>query len=125
MELTFMTSEILEKLRTNREEHLKIVTEAQTGCRAKWKGMLEKALYALEAGDKVEPMLHLASPDNHVGDFDRAIEMLEMTTDEEIELDEATFQAYVRNQWSWERQFLMSNVAYSGTAQALSSEKGY
>ena len=81
MEFTFNTEEILSKLRTNREEHIKIVRESQKGMREKWRALLTEALDDLNEGLTVQTYLNLTIPENHTKDFDRAIEMLEMTTD--------------------------------------------
>ncbi len=121
MKLTFKKDDILEKLRTNREEHLNIMQEAQKGYRERWREMLVVQLADLNAGKPVAAGLHLAIPENHVDDFDRAIEMFEMTTDGEITLDDGAFQSFVRNKWEWHRHFLAANLEYSETAQTLSN----
>lgn len=122
MELRFKRHEILEKLKANREIHDKVVREAQIGFRGRWLKMLGDELAKTEAGEQVSAYLHLSVPVSHLDDFDRAIEMFEMTTDDEIVLDERSFQAYVRNKWDWQRDFLVSNSAYSATAAKLSAE---
>ncbi len=119
MELTFKTETILAKLKTNREEHLKIVQEAQEGFRERWVELLAKALEDARGGKKIKPSLHLSVPDNHVDDFDRAIEMFEMTEDDEVILEEGDFQAYIRNEWNWQHGFLVSNSTYSAFAASL------
>ncbi len=123
MKFTFNTEEILSKLRLNREEHIKIVKEAQKGMRIQWRAMLTKALTALDDGGPVETFLNLQIPPNHTKDFDRAIQMFEMTTDKEVRLDEASFQMFVRNQWHWQRQFLATNSAYSESALSLHNQE--
>ena len=120
MKFMFNTAEILEKLRVNREEHIKIVREAQKGLRDKWREMLTEALEdVIDYSEGVTPSLHLQVPNNHTDDFDRAIQMFEMTTDKEVGLGEAEFQSYVRNEWQWRQQFLASNSAYSESASVL------
>jgi len=123
MELTFKRIDILEELKANREEHIQIVQEAQTGFRVKWTAMLEEALTSSKAGMNVKPSLHLQVPESHVDDFDRAIQMFEMTTDDDVTLEEVDFQMYVRNQWRWHSQFLLSNSHYSDRATAMLDEE--
>lgn len=122
MELKFETKDILNKLKTNREDHIKIVQEAQKGYREKFRELLTTALEHLDAGKAIEPRIVLAVPESHVDDFDRAIEMFEMTTDKEITLSEIDFQSYVRNRWQWQGRFLASNSMYSATAASLMGE---
>ncbi len=119
MELTFKREEILERLRVNREEHVKIVREAQDGYRDQWRELLVEALEQLDAGKSIQPVLSLQVPENHIDDFNRAIEMFEMATDEEVCLEEGEFQMYVRNKWRWQTHFLASNSAYSVSASEL------
>jgi len=38
--------------------------------------------------------------------------MLELTTEEEIELDERQFATLVLNRWGWAKQFSVSNRSY-------------
>lgn len=123
MKFMFNTKEILEKLRLNREEHIKIVREAQKGLRDKWRELLTEALEDLMSGDTVETNLHLTVPTNHTDDFDRAIQMFEMTTDKEVGLSETDFQSYVRNEWQWRGQFLASNSMYSVSASVLHNQE--
>jgi tetratricopeptide (TPR) repeat protein len=52
-------------------------------------------------------------PQNHEKDYAEVIEMLEMSVDESINLDSESFRAYVKNEWSWQKQFLAAKAAYS------------
>lgn len=120
-ELTFKKDTILEKLRAGRKEHLEIVQEAQKGYREKLKEELLKKLHALESDERVNPNIRMYVPESHVDDYDRAIEMLELCKEEELTLTEKQFQCLIRNKWSWQHQFLESNMAYSDTATRLCS----
>ena len=116
--LDFKKADVLVALKKNLEEHRKIVREAQVGYRKQFEQELELKLAALRAGDRVNPNSELVVPPHHVEDYERAIQILEMCVDEEVELDEHEFQAYVRGQWSWQRQFLTTNSVYSASATA-------
>lgn len=118
MNMKFKREQILTALKENREEHIEIVKEAQVGFREKLERLLESKLTDVREGRKVDMYIDLTVPENHVDDFDRAIQMLEMCVDETIDLDERTFQCYVRGKWKWERDFLMSNSAYSPKARS-------
>lgn len=54
----------------------------------------------------------LAYPENHLEDYDRVINMLKMSVADKVELNAGDFDAYVRNNWSWRKSFLTSNVGY-------------
>jgi hypothetical protein len=120
--LTFPKAEILKALKKNRDEHLSIVKEAQTGYRTELKKLLLSKLTDLEGGKPVDPNIRMTVPESHVDDYDRAIMMLEMSKDTELTLDQSEFQCYVRDKWQWERNFLMSNSNYSpGATRKLSN----
>lgn len=122
MKLKFKKDQILKKLIENKKEHTEIVKEAQEGFREKISEILEDALRRVKAGESFNPyglFGNLRMPENHVDDYDRHIEMLEMCNDEEIEMDENQFQCYIRNNWSWMQNFLLSNCTYSKTASDL------
>ena len=44
--------------------------------------------------------------------YQQAIEMLEWTTSDSIELSKREFEEYVRNNWSWKESFKTSNMTY-------------
>ena len=113
MKFTFKKEEVLNKLRENREEHISLVQKAQKGHREKFKEMLLERIEQIDAGEPVSTQFDLYVPENHVTDYDRVIEMLEMATEDEIELDDVQFQAYVRGKWSWEHHWLAANSVYS------------
>ena len=50
-------------------------------------------------------------PQSHLREYDEVIEMLELSVDENINLDAQAFRAYVKNEWSWTENFknTMSN----------------
>lgn len=114
--MKFNKTQILDALKKNREEHIEIVREAQSGFREKAISIFEQKLVVLRSGGSVEVNVHLDVPASHVDEFDNVIAMLEMTQDDTIELSDSDFQCFVRNKWRWEHQFLASNSCYSAMA---------
>src|SRR3954468_2858379 len=104
--LYFNKEQVLERLRENRANHEKIFLEAQEGFKAAVIKELEARLEAARKGQGISRYLNLAEPVNQLKDYDRAIAMLEMSLDEEIELDEKQFAQYMQDDWSWKGQFL-------------------
>lgn len=117
--MKFSITTIVEALERNREEHIQVVKEAEEGYRKKAIKVVEDILAQLKAGKAINTNTNLHRPESHVDDFDRAIRMLRLSTQSEIELDERQFDAYVRNQWNWGRQFLQANASYSERAMRL------
>lgn len=50
-------------------------------------------------------------PEDHTDDYIDAIEILEYSVDENINLDMDSFKAYIKNEWSWSRSFASSMAA--------------
>ena len=119
--LSFKKSEVLDKLRENREEHMTIIVEAQKGYRKEAIKLFSDKLTSLKAGEKVDVSFHLPMPASYVDEFDNAIQMLEMSVDEEVELTDDEFKCYIRNKWTWQTRFLEANSSYSGIANTLSN----
>lgn len=47
-------------------------------------------------------------PQSHEGDYIEVLEMMEMSVDENINLDSESFRAYIKNEWSWSSGLLTS-----------------
>lgn len=112
-------SELLTVLRENREKHRAIFLEATEGYRLAAIDELDKMLKDAKQGRQIRRSLSLVEPQDQTRDYDRVIRMLEMSQDDVVELAEHDFMQYVLDDWSWKRQFLLSNTAYSTTATAM------
>lgn len=96
-----------------------------------WDAYHEKVVANVEAllgnarrarrGEPLRLFVDLEAPQNHVDDYDRAIEMLEWTDDEFVELTEQEFQQYVQDDWTWKRAFSVSNKFYTGSESPTSN----
>jgi len=119
MKMKFKRVEILKTLQENRKNHLEIVREAQVGYREKIQKVLEESLEKIKNGKSFNPFNAFRSivvPENHIDDYDRTIQMLQMCVEDNIELSADEFQCYVRDQWGWMGNFLLSNTGYSKKA---------
>lgn len=117
---------LLEMLKTNRTKHVDDFNKAVEDYRksllvdvsALW-GQLEE--HDLSYDQLAGLSLHFAVPQSHAGDYDLIIQMMEMSVDETIELDQANFQQYVMDNWAWKRLFTTMNGMYATKAMSLSS----
>lgn len=72
---------------------------------------------ALEPGEPIElGVWDLPMPENHTAEYQRAIEMLEWETGDEVILDEHEFKQFVQDDWSWKAGVTQANVLYAGSA---------
>lgn len=106
-------ADLLDKLRSNRTAHRDIFEAALDGYKAKVIEILEDRLAKARAGKRVNTYIQLTQPMDQTKDYDRAIGMLEMSTEKEVVLSEKDYQQYVLDDWSWKGQFTSSNKLYA------------
>lgn len=117
--LEFTREAVLERLKANRAQHRQIFEEALVGYRAAAIAELDKAITDAKNGRKIRTHIALVEPVDRTGDYDVVIDMLEMTTEETIELSPSEFRQYMRDEWAWREQFITSNASYSNLAATL------
>lgn len=68
----------------------------------------------IEAGKEfyLRGLLNLIEPIDKTNDYDRALEMLQMSVDDVVEISDTEFQCFVQDQWAWTQQAFMSNTKY-------------
>jgi len=116
--MNFKVGEVLDTLKKNRAQHTKIVEEATQGYKEALRKEFVNKLHDLDSGRLPSTHSALTKPQSYVAEYDSAIEMLGMTSDATLQLDQNAFKCYVLNKWSWMGGFLSSNSMYSGTAAA-------
>lgn len=113
-------SELLEILRKNRDQHKLDYKEAVDGYRGAKIKALEDALEKVKSEEKPEKTslnVSLNRPINYISEYTQIIDMLEMSVDEVIKLDSDSFQAYIKDNWSWKRSFMASNASYMSSGK--------
>lgn len=114
--ITVKKNDLLKVMEENRKKHRAIFEEAFANYRKQAISELEVMLDDARKGKNIQRAVTLSPPADHTRDYDRVIGMLKMTTKEEIELAEHDYGAYVMDDWSWKRNFLVSNSRYSKSA---------
>jgi hypothetical protein len=120
MKTTIKRGDLLEKLRTNRELHAKIVQEAREGYVKSAKVALAHKMEELAAGKIAALTFSLRTPVDCTQVYDTTIKMLEMNVDDTVVLAADEFRNLVEDQWDWSREFYASNASYSRTAATIS-----
>jgi hypothetical protein len=102
-------------LKENRNKHLGLLSRAKIGYKKAVIECLESLLK--EANDRnfdnLTNILNLPKPVDKAEEYDRAIEMLEMSVDEKITITSQEFRNYVKDKWDWTDQMLLSNTRYA------------
>ena len=117
LKMNFPVKELIAKLKTNREEHAEIVTEAKKFYLTALAEELKEKLARLESGEKIKPNSKLPVPGDNLEEYDTAISMLEFTTDKQIELTQDQYHCYVEDEWEWQKNFLETAANYSQAAR--------
>lgn len=116
LNLTYRVSDLLEILQRNLEKHLEAHAEALGIYQAKAHQYLDSAAAAAGRGDKPDrnPLKDIPEPISYAEHYERAIQMLEMTTEKEIQLDYQLFLQLVRDEWWWSGEFAQTVTSYLG-----------
>ena len=104
--------ELVEILLKNRERHGDVFEKSYKKFMRAVEEELEARLGRIRRGKSVNLHIRLPEPRDMTDTYDRALQMLEMETREEIELSEQEFQQFVQDDWSWKREFVSTASTY-------------
>ena len=99
-------------IQENRNNHKAEYDEALKAYKAQLVTLLEKKLAAAKNGEDVSHQINLAKPREYLAQYDRALRMFELTTQEEVELDSESFAQLVMDEWDWKESFSSINNSY-------------
>lgn len=104
---------LVEVLVQNRDNHIKEYEASVIGWREEASRLLKKKAKEIKTNDEITHLnFNLPKPVSHVKEYDRLIEMMEFTKDEELELDSQSFNQYVRDEWAWSQEFKTMSASY-------------
>ncbi len=104
---------LLETLRNNLQKHRAEYAEATLKYPQVVVEELRKRAGRIEAGDKVDLRFDLPEPRSFETEYEDAIQMLEWSQDDIVELDQSQFKQYVQDEWHWQRAFAASTQMYN------------
>jgi len=111
--------QLIAVVKANRAKHEAIFKEAVEGYRKVAIEKLEEYIRQVRDGDQIVAYWQMPVPEEHTDEYDRVIGLLEMSTQEEVDMSDVEYQSYVLDSWRWKDAFLASNSYYSSTAKAL------
>jgi hypothetical protein len=112
--VTIKRTVLLKKIKANREAHRAVVKKALAGYRARAIIEFEHQLKLAKQGKAFRRSLNLVKPEDHTKNYDRVIQMLELSASRVITLRERDFIRYVSDEWEWTDDFALSTSAYLG-----------
>lgn len=110
--------ELLEAIKANRTKHVAEYNEAVEDYKLVAIKVAKENLKLANSGvlDTIAKVRSMpAAPTSYEAEYNRAIRMLEMSVETEIELEDDVFNQLVMDEWSWKRQFSVSNMAYKSS----------
>lgn len=111
-QITVRVADLLARVKENRAKHNELFLKAQEGFRRAAIEELDAMLELARKGE-VRQFVGLTAPEDHTAEYDRAIDMLEMTTDNLITVDAITFAQLARNEWAWFASATATNTLYA------------
>jgi hypothetical protein len=112
-EVNVKRTELLDKVKANREAHRGLFLKAQEGFKKAVLEALEKSLADARSGKKFNNFWSMPEPIDQTADYDRAIAMLEMSVDDIIVLTSQEFDCYVMDNWTWKQNVILRNSSYA------------
>lgn len=115
--------ELLAKLRENLEQYRIDYAETLREYHTRLEADLKLALKKVQKTDDPRKLAKFAFslpfPKNNTSEYTDIIEMLEMSVDENINLDSESFRAFIKNEWTWKLQFDTLKTSYGVVGSAL------
>ena len=123
--------DLIKTLKVNRAEHLKEYDIAIEGFKIAVKKALAKKMKESKnlpdgkINDFNMAFYNLITPESHEEDFDTVIGMLEISTEKEVFINVQEYKQYYLNEWSWARNWHISNSMNFDLASSTPSSKYY
>ena len=107
--------ELLKIVTENKEKHITDFNESVEDYKAAVIKLAEANLELVKTGDleqiaKTKPMP--GKPVSYENNYTRAIRMLELSVEKEIDVEEDVFNQLVLDEWAWKNQFIASASLY-------------
>jgi hypothetical protein len=107
--------ELLKIVTENRSKHIKDYTESVEDYKAAAVKVAAEHVELAKTGElnKIARIKAMPSaPVSYEKEYDRAIRMLELSVEKEIEVEEDIFNQLVLDEWAWKHQFVASASLY-------------
>lgn len=106
--------ELLKILKANRNKHAEEFVIANTEFRKEAIGEMNANLIKAKEGGIIVRHLGCERPQSHTEEYDNVIGMLELTLDTKIDITFGDYKQYVKDEWSWSKQWEIANSKYLG-----------
>ena len=104
---------LLAILKKNRSGHRMIFSEAWEEYRAQVIKAMEHNLDQAREGGDIRLSLSMRIPEDHTEEYDAVIGLLELSTDDTVELTAHDYERFVLDRWEWKRSFEANTMSYT------------
>lgn len=107
--------ELLKVVRENREKHVKEYQEAVTDYKTAILKIANDNLKLAETGDLAAISKNRSwpsAPSSYEAEYNRAIRMLEMSVEKELEIEANVFNQLAMDEWNWKNNFSIMASTY-------------
>ncbi len=111
-EVTVVKVDLVERIKSNRDDHRSLFEKALQGYFATARKALEEMFDRIQAAEQVSIQLYMPVPEDHTRDYDQVLEMLAMEVRDQVTIDYKSFRQYVLDDWDWKQQWVGSNSTY-------------
>ena len=104
--------EVIEKLKANLSQHKADYLEAVDAYFEEVEKKLKAELKKFKSKPRESVRVSLSFPVTYADSYETAIEMLEMSVDENIVLNRDMFVKFVKDEWEWKNSFAAGTLSY-------------
>lgn len=104
---------LITRIQQNREQHRILFVAAEEAFRARVIEELEEMLRDARAGGELWTHVDLVPPSNHTEEYDAVLDMLQMSVEDVIVLNETEYRQLVLNKWAWFSSVTAINTTYA------------
>lgn len=107
---------LIDSIIENRVKHSNEFSEAHYNWKVKVREAFAKKMQEIEEDnwEDLNCTAYLPKPQHHLKDYDLALQMLDFSVDDEIEIEQHEFNQYVMDDWAWKAGFALTNSSYLG-----------
>ena len=101
----------------NQHSHREVYEKATVIFREKATRALEDLIEKVQSGEHVSLVVPMLVPEDHTADYERAIRMLQMHTEDTIQLSEEAYARLVDDEWEWTQRWFQNTLSYTNQGQ--------
>jgi hypothetical protein len=108
---------LLKVIRDNRTKHAAAYKEAVVAYRLAALKRLTELASDVQADPPRQVSWNLPLPEQYLGDYDKAIRMMELDSGDDVRLSEDAYDRLIEDHWDWQQRFTASTLGYTSAGR--------